>query len=117
MQAHKINLVKSSAFILIHFTPIFAFLIPFHWEYVVLCLASYYLRMFAITAGYHRYFAHRSYKMNRFAQFLMGFLGCTAAQKGPLWWAANHRHHHRYSDQPTDIHSPKQDGFWWSHVG
>jgi stearoyl-CoA desaturase (delta-9 desaturase) len=34
-----------------------------------------------------------------------------------LWWAANHRHHHRYSDQPEDIHSPTLSGFWWAHVG
>jgi len=34
-----------------------------------------------------------------------------------LWWAANHRHHHRYSDQAEDIHSPTLRGFWWSHAG
>ncbi|MDQ3264184.1 MAG: fatty acid desaturase, partial [Myxococcota bacterium] len=73
--------------------------------------------MFAITAGYHRYFAHRAYQTNRVFQFLIALLGTTAAQKGPLWWAAHHRHHHRSSDQPDDIHSPVQDSFWWSHVG
>jgi len=117
MQARKINFVKSFAFILIHFSPILVFFVTFRWEYLLLCVASFYLRMFGITAGYHRYFSHRSYKMGRIPQFLMACLGCTAAQKGPLWWAAHHRHHHRYSDQTTDIHSPKQDGFWWSHVG
>jgi stearoyl-CoA desaturase (Delta-9 desaturase) len=73
--------------------------------------------MFAITAGFHRYFSHRTYGLGRVPQFLMAFLGQTAAQRGVLWWASNHRHHHRYSDRPEDIHSPIQRGFWWSHVG
>jgi stearoyl-CoA desaturase (Delta-9 desaturase) len=38
-------------------------------------------------------------------------------QKGPLWWAAHHRHHHKHSDQADDIHSPTLRGFWWSHAG
>jgi stearoyl-CoA desaturase (delta-9 desaturase) len=73
--------------------------------------------MFAITAGFHRYFSHKSYRLSRVPQFLLALLGQTAAQKGVLWWASNHRHHHKYSDTPEDIHSPKQDGFWWSHIG
>ncbi|GIW72773.1 MAG: hypothetical protein KatS3mg102_2315 [Planctomycetota bacterium] len=87
------------------------------WELVAICLASYYVRMFAITAGYHRYFAHKSYKTSRVFQFLMGLLGTTALQKGPLWWAAHHRYHHRYSDTEHDIHSPTRQGFFWAHMG
>jgi stearoyl-CoA desaturase (Delta-9 desaturase) len=79
--------------------------------------ASYYLRMFGISAGYHRYFSHRSYRLGRVAQFLMAMLAQASAQKGVLWWAAHHRTHHRRSDQEDDIHSPKQHGFWWSHAG
>jgi stearoyl-CoA desaturase (delta-9 desaturase) len=84
---------------------------------VILCAVLYVLRMFAITAGYHRYFAHRAYRTSRAFRFFLAFLGCTAMQKGPLWWAANHRHHHKYSDTDQDPHSPVQRGFWWSHVG
>jgi stearoyl-CoA desaturase (delta-9 desaturase) len=83
---------------------------------LALCLGLLYLRMFGITAGYHRYFAHRSYRTSRVFQFLLALLGTTAVQKGPLWWAAGHRRHHRYSDQPGDMHSPRE-GFWWSHTG
>ena len=62
--------------------------------------------MAAVTIGYHRYFSHRSFKTSRAFQFLLA-LACTmSAQKGVLWWAANHRHHHKYSDQEDDIHSP-----------
>jgi len=78
---------------------------------------SYAIRMFAITGGYHRYFAHRSFKTSRVFQFLLALLGTSATQKGPLWWAAAHRKHHKYSDTPLDLHSPKQRGFWYSHIG
>ena len=81
------------------------------------CLALYGIRMFGITAGYHRYFSHRSYKTSRSFQFVLGWLGAMAAQKGPLWWASHHRSHHRYSDTADDVHSPSVGGFWWSHVG
>jgi len=74
-------------------------------------------RMFAITGGYHRYFAHKSYRTSRAFQFLLAFMGASAAQKGPLWWAGHHRVHHRHADQTgKDTHSPR-DGFYWSHQG
>src|SRR4051794_36820299 len=104
MQTRKINWLASTPFILMHLAMLAAFFVPFHWKWVALCIGSYYLRMFAITAGYHRYFSHRSYQTNRVGQFAMALLGTTAVQKGVLWWASNHRHHHRHSDRPTDIH-------------
>ncbi len=116
-QPRKINWLMSIPFFLVHLSVIAIFWVPFHWGFVALCIGSYYLRMFAITAGYHRFFSHRSYKMNRVAQFAMAWLGSTSLQKGVLWWAANHRWHHRHSDQPADLHSPLQHGFLWSHVG
>jgi len=115
---HRINWVTSAPFFAIHvFALVAPFFVPFHWSYVVWALALYYGRMWAVTAGYHRYFSHRAFKTSRAFQFILAFLAETSAQKGVLWWAANHRHHHRESDQPADLHSPLQDGFWWSHVG
>jgi stearoyl-CoA desaturase (delta-9 desaturase) len=73
--------------------------------------------MFGITAGYHRYFSHRAFRTSRAFQLVLAILGAASAQKGPLWWAAHHRDHHRWSDGPEDIHSPLRHGFWWSHVG
>ena len=83
----------------------------------VMCGALYVVRMFGITAGYHRYFAHRSYKTSRAFQFVLAWLGCSAMQKGPLWWAAHHRHHHRFSDTDDDPHSPIAKSIWHAHVG
>ncbi len=93
------------------------FVVPISWRWVALAAALYAVRMFAVTAGYHRYFSHRSYRTSRAFQLVLAFLGGTAAQRGALWWAAHHRDHHRHSDRPEDVHSPLQRGFWWSHVG
>ncbi|MCP8940628.1 fatty acid desaturase [Alsobacter sp. SYSU M60028] len=84
---------------------------------VVICVALYWLRIFAIGAGYHRYFSHRSYSTSRVFQFVMAVLAQSTAQKSVLWWAAKHRHHHLHSDTPLDVHSPRHKGFFYSHVG
>jgi stearoyl-CoA desaturase (delta-9 desaturase) len=112
----RVNWFRSIPFILVHLMPLGALWTGVHLRDALLCVALYYVRMFFITAGYHRYFAHRAYKLGRGMQFLMAFGGATAAQKGVLWWAGHHRDHHKYSDTPKDIHSPKR-GFWWSHMG
>lgn len=77
----------------------------------------YVVRMVAITAFYHRYFSHRTFSTSRAAQFIFAVIGTSAVQRGPLWWAAHHRNHHQYSDQPGDPHSPKLSGFFWAHIG
>src|SRR5215470_2501013 len=108
---------KSAPFIGVHIGAVVGVaLLGFSWAGLGLAVALYYVRMFGITAGNHRYFSHRSYKMGRGMQFLMALLGTTSVQKGVLWWSAHHRVHHKYSDEPEDIHSVRQNGFWWSHV-
>ena len=104
-------------FFLLHLSCLAVFFVPFRWSYVAIAAGLYFLRMFGVTAGYHRYFSHRSYKLARVPQFLMAFLAETSGQKGVLWWAAHHREHHQFSDTPRDVHSPIQKGFWWAHMG
>lgn len=70
-----------------------------------------------ITVGFHRYLSHHSFKTSRTFQFLLAMAGCTALQKGPLWWVIHHREHHKHSDTEQDVHSPVVDGFWYGHVG
>jgi len=100
---------------------VYAFVGLFYVEWtsslIGLCIGLYYLRMFGITGGYHRYFSHKSYSTSRFFQFTLAWLGGMSMQKGALWWAAAHRHHHKYADQEEDIHSPTLRGFLWSHTG
>ena len=87
------------------------------WQSLTLCIALYWVRFFAIGAGYHRYFSHRAYSTSRIFQFFLAFLAQTSAQKSVLWWAAKHRHHHLHSDTEQDVHSPRHKGFLYSHVG
>jgi len=112
----RINWKTSIPFFLVHALCLLSFVTGITWTAVWIFLVLYWGRMFFITAGYHRYFSHRSYRLGRGMQFLMAFGGTTAVQKGPLWWASHHRDHHRYSDTDLDLHSPLK-GFWWSHVG
>jgi stearoyl-CoA desaturase (delta-9 desaturase) len=112
-----ILLSKSIPFLLVHLTVLGAFLVPFETRYLRLAIGLYFLRMFGVTAGYHRYFSHRAYKTSRIFQFLLALLAVSSAQKGVLWWAAHHRRHHRDSDRPEDVHSPVQRGLWWAHIG
>ncbi len=104
-------------FLLVHLACFGAFWSGVTWQAVALCIALYWLRIFAIGAGYHRYFSHRAYSTSRVFQFVLGVLAQTSAQKGILWWAAKHRHHHLHSDTELDVHSPRQKGFVYSHVG
>ena len=113
----KIVKLRMLVFHLLPFSIFFYPDIKITWQVIVLIFVLYYLRMFFVTAGYHRYFSHKTYKLNRFFQFILAFCCASTGQKGALWWAAHHRHHHRYSDQKEDLHSVKQSGFWHSHLG
>jgi len=84
---------------------------------LVVAGVAYVLRAFGVTAGFHRLLAHGSFKAGRATQFTLALLGTLATQGGPLWWVSHHRNHHRYSDAPPDIHSPRQRGFWYAHMG
>jgi len=111
------DLGLGSLFLLLHLAAVATFFVGATPHLLIWLAATYSLRTFGVTAGYHRYFSHRSYRLGRVAQFLMAFLAQTSGQKGVLWWAAQHRDHHRYADREQDIHSPRQRGFWWAHVG
>lgn len=109
--------VRCIPFILIHMSCLAVFWVGWSWPALSVAVGLYFIRMFAVTGFYHRYFSHRTFRTSRVAQFIFAVLGASAAQRGPLWWAAHHRYHHQHSDEPTDAHSPKQHGFWWAHVG
>jgi stearoyl-CoA desaturase (Delta-9 desaturase) len=105
------------AFVAMHVAVLGVFVTGMGWRELGLAVFLYVLRMFAITAGYHRYFAHRAYATSRVFQFVLAFVAQSSLQSGAVWWAAKHRDHHRYSDTPQDSHSPRQYGFWFAHLG
>ena len=112
----RVNWVSSIPFFLVHVACFAVVFTGISTTALILLPIMFLSRSFFVTAAYHRYFSHKSYKLNRFWQFVFAFQAEASAQKGVLWWASNHRHHHRYSDTDIDIHSPRK-GFWWSHVG
>ncbi|HET6432541.1 acyl-CoA desaturase [Dyella sp.] len=104
-------------FIAMHLACLAVIWVGFSWFAFWVALGLYAIRMFAITAFYHRYFSHRAFKASRPVQFAFALIGASAVQRGPLWWAAHHRNHHRHADTPADVHSPVQHGFVHSHMG
>ena len=115
--SRRIDWVRVVPFAALHLACVAVIWVGWSWTAVLVAVGLYVVRMFAITGVYHRLFSHRAYTVNRFWQFCLALLGCSAVQRGPLWWAAHHRHHHRHSDQEPDVHSPWWHGFFWSHIG
>jgi stearoyl-CoA desaturase (delta-9 desaturase) len=93
------------------------FFVPFSWPLVALWAASHFIRAIGLTLSFHRYFAHRAFQMHRVARFVWAFIGTAGMQKGPLWWAAHHVNHHRFSDRDGDPHSPAVSGVYYAHIG
>jgi stearoyl-CoA desaturase (delta-9 desaturase) len=109
--------VTTVLFGLVHVAALAGAIFFWSWGGVALALASYFVRMVVVTATYHRYFSHRSFKTSRAFQFVLAVLAQSAGQKGVIWWASHHRWHHKHSDTPRDVHSARLRGFWYSHVG
>jgi len=114
---HHVDWVRVLPFVAMHLACLGVIWVGASWTAVGVAAALYVLRMFAITGFYHRYFSHRTYEVSRPVQFLIAVAGATCVQRGPLWWAAHHRKHHRHADTEVDVHSPRIHGFWWSHMG
>jgi stearoyl-CoA desaturase (delta-9 desaturase) len=112
----RIDWVRAVPFIGLHLACLGVIWVGFSWVALGVAIGAYALRMFLITAFYHRYFSHRAFRTSRPFQFIMAALGCTAGQRGPLWWAAHHRHHHGHADDHDDAHSPHQHGLIWAHT-
>ena len=113
----RIDWLRVLPFIGMHVACAGVLLVGFSWFAFAVACALYALRMFALTAFYHRYFSHKAFKTSRPVQFVFALLGACCVQRGPLWWAAHHRDHHRLADTEHDIHSPVRHGLLWSHMG
>ncbi len=70
----------------------------------------------SITAGYHRLFAHVTYKAHPILEFFYLFFGAAAFEQSVLEWSAQHRDHHLYVDTDQDPYSIKK-GFFYAHMG
>lgn len=117
VREEKPDFVRLVSLIIMHLGCLGIFWVGWSWTAVMVAFVLYVARAFGLTAFYHRYFSHRSFKTSRWFQFAGATLGCLALQKGPLWWAAHHRQHHKSSDHDGDVHSPHVDGVLWAHMG
>jgi stearoyl-CoA desaturase (Delta-9 desaturase) len=117
MDNDRIDWLRTLPFIGLHLACIGVIWVGVSSFAVGIAIGLYALRMFAITGFYHRYFSHRAFRTSRSVQLLFAMIGATSVQRGPLWWAAHHRNHHRYADSDRDPHSPRHLGFLRSHLG
>jgi stearoyl-CoA desaturase (Delta-9 desaturase) len=116
-QPHRIDWLRAVPFVGVHLACFAVFWVGVSRIAVIVAALTYAVRMFAITGFYHRYFAHRTFRTSRVTQFVFACLGAASVQQGPLWWAAHHRRHHQHADTAEDPHSPRLQGFLWSHMG
>ena len=114
---NRVDWLRAIPFVAMHLACLAVIWVGVSWVAVGVAVALYAVRMFAITAFYHRYFAHRTFRTSRVVQFVFAVIGAASVQRGPLWWAAHHRNHHRHTETAADPHSPTVHGFWWSHMG
>jgi stearoyl-CoA desaturase (delta-9 desaturase) len=115
--AGRIDWLRAAPFIGMHLACLAVLVVGVSRTALAVALGLYVVRMFAITAFYHRYFAHRTFRTSRAVQFTFACIGASCVQRGPLWWAAHHRRHHQHADTAHDPHSPRLQGFLWSHMG
>jgi len=113
----RIDWLRAAPFVAMHLACIGVLWVGVSPVALGVAAALYAVRMFALTGFYHRYFSHRSFRTSRGVQFVFALIGASCVQRGPLWWAAHHRNHHRHADTARDPHSPDVYGFLWSHVG
>ena len=116
-RADRIDWLRATPFVAMHLACVAVIWVGVSPVALIVAAALYAVRMFAITGFYHRYFSHRTFRTSRAVQFIFALIGASCVQRGPLWWAAHHRHHHRHADTELDPHSPNVYGFIWSHVG
>jgi stearoyl-CoA desaturase (delta-9 desaturase) len=111
------NFFQIAVFWSVQVSALLVFFVPFHPALVGLWATSHFVRAVGLTLLFHRYLAHRAFKLNRVARFVWAFIGTAAMQKGPLWWAGHHVNHHKFADRDGDPHSPMVSGFYYAHIG
>ena len=111
------NFLQIGIFWTVQVSALLVFAVPFRWAFVAVWAASHFLRAIGLTLAFHRYYAHRAFKMNRIARFVWTWIGTSAMQKGPIWWAGHHVNHHKYADRDGDPHSPMVSGVYYAHIG
>lgn len=106
---------------LLIYQPLLLLSLPFYfyysapgWGMIAISIILLYLTGLSITAGYHRFYAHRSYRTHPVIEGILLFFASMAGQGSALRWAFDHRLHHAHVDTDNDPYSIKK-GFWYAH--
>lgn len=95
---------------------IYVRLAGFVWTDMISLFVMYWATGLAITAGYHRYYSHKTFDCHPIVQFFFLFFGAASVENSLINWASDHRYHHVYADREGDPYSVNR-GFWWAHMG
>ncbi len=98
------------------------------WLEISMLASMYFITVIGLEVGFHRFFAHKSFETSNALMILLAISGSMCAQGPIVYWVANHRRHHKHSDQMGDPHSPYIDrdgagfktkllGLWHAHIG
>lgn len=93
-----------------------AYWVPLQYKTAIFAIAYYFFAGLGITAGYHRLWAHSSYKASLPLKIFLAAGGSAAVEGSARWWASLHRSHHRYTDTDKDPYSVRK-GLLYSHIG
>jgi len=94
----------------------------FHAIYAWLTLAGYAITMIGVEIGFHRHFAHQSFRAHPAIRVALGIAGSMAMQGPLIYWLSNHLRHHAHADTVGDPHSPHvarggARGLLHAHIG
>ena len=103
-------------FISIVFLPVYIYFNGIIWQEPILLVLGLFLAGTGITVGYHRLFAHRSFKTSRIIEWFYMITGSMALQNTILNWCSDHRRHHKKLDTKEDPYSINE-GFFHAHIG
>src|SRR3989338_9715802 len=101
--------------LMIGLAPIYFLFFPFSWPLFWISFPLFYLSGLSITVGYHSYFAHQTFKTNRFIEAILLFFGTLAIQGSALRWSHDHRIHHAFIYKNQDPYTVLR-GFWHAHI-
>ena len=82
--------------------PIYLWHFGLDWFQITLFLFYFISTGLSITLGYHRLFAHLSFKASWPVKLYTLVFGAAAFQESALAWVSDHRNHHKHVDHDYD---------------
>ena len=117
----RINWVSSSfligtALLTVTALPVYLWFFGFDWFHFGTFFIMFILTGFSITAGYHRFFAHKTFEAKWPLRLMVLIFGAAAFENSVLMWTSDHRRHHKHTDHDDDPYNITK-GFFYAHMG